>query len=351
MGVTVVVGTSKGAFLLRSDESRVQWTIDGPLFKGWTVTAAERLASGAVILGTASNVYGAAIQKSTDWTSWTQVADGPAYAAESGRKLTEIWRLHAHGDTCYAGVSEAGLFKSVDDGATWMPIDALNDHPTRTRWQPGAGGLCAHAIVVDPRDPRRMWCGISAVGVFRSDDGGDSWIPQNNGVPVILEDQDSPEIGYCVHALAQDRDAPDTLFRQDHRGMFRSRNAGTNWERIENGLPSGFGFPLVIDQHTKHLFAAPLESDEYRLPRDGSLVIYRSVDGGDSWQPSSSGLPQANAYTAVLRGAMDVDGLQPGGVYIGTTSGTVHVSNDGGDSWQTLPCSLPRIQCVKTFVD
>ncbi len=351
MGVTIVVGTSKGAFLLRAEQSRAEWAIEGPLFKGWTVTAAERLASGAYLLGTSSFVYGAAIQKSTDWVNWKQVAQGPAYDADSGRKLTEIWRLTAHGDVCYAGVAEAGLFKSSDDGETWTAIPGLNDHSTRDGWQPGAGGLCAHAIVVDPRNDQRVWCGISAVGVFRSDDGGNHWIPQNAGVPVILEDNNCSEIGYCVHALAQDVDDPDVLYRQDHRGMFRSRDAGEAWERIENGLPSGFGFPLVMDPHTKHLFAAPLESDEYRLPRDGRLAIYRSTDGGDSWHDSSNGLPQDNAYSAVLRGAMDVDRLSPGGVYIGTTSGTVHVSRNGGDSWQTLPCSLPRIQCVKAFVD
>ena len=351
MGVTIVVGTVKGAFALRSDDSRGTWQIDGPLFKGWKVTAAARRSDGTWLLATASDVYGCAIHKSADLKEWRQVAKGPEYPKGGKRKLNQIWKLVVHDSACYAGVDEAGLFRSSDGGETWAPLAGLNEHRTREAWCPGAGGLCAHSILIDPADPKRIWCGISAVGVFRSDDGGESWQAKNEGVPVILEDKEFKEIGFCVHALAQDPDNAERIFRQDHRGMFRTADGGDRWERIENGLASGFGFPLVMDRRTRALFAVPLESDEYRMPKDGKLRVYRSTDGGDSWQALSKGLPQEHAYAGVLRAAVDVDHLDPCGVYMGTTSGDVYVTADAGESWTALPCRLPRINCVAAFVD
>ncbi len=351
MGVVVVVGTAKGAFILRSNKDRKSWEIEGPLFKGWKVTTAARDADGTYLFGTASDVYGAAIQKSKDLKTWRQVSAGPAYAEGGKHTLTQVWKIVPHNGVCYAGVAEAGLFRSEDGGENWAPVRGLNEHRTRDAWCPGAGGLCAHAILVDPRNPKRIWCGISGVGVFRSDDGGVSWNAKNNGVPVIIEDKDYSDIGFCVHALAQDPNSPDRIYRQDHRGMFRTRDGGENWERIENGLDSGFGFPVVRDRASGALFIVPLESDEYRVPKDGRLQVFRSRDDGDSWQPLSRGLPQENFFSIVLRGAMDVDHLDPGGVYMGTTSGDVFVSVDEGDSWTALPCRLPRVQCVTAFVD
>ena len=222
--------------------------------------------------------------------------------------------------------------------------------PPRAAWFPGAGGLCAHALLTDPRDPARLWCGISAVGVFRSDDGGASWRPVNNGVRVMIEDEHHKNIGCCPHALVQDPDDANRIFRQDHAGMYRSHDGGDSWQSCEQGLPSGFGFPIAIDRNTKQLFACPLESDEYRMPPDGALRVYRSTDAGDSWMALTNGLPQEHTYVGVLRHAMATDHLEPCGVYLGTTAGSVFISADAGDSWQQLPCALPRILSIVTFV-
>jgi photosystem II stability/assembly factor-like uncharacterized protein len=211
--------------------------------------------------------------------------------------------------------------------------------------------LCAHALLGDPRDERRLWCGISAVGVFRSEDGGSSWRAANSGVPVILEDKDHKDIGYCVHALVQDPNDASAIWRQDHRGMFYTGDGGEHWERIENGLPSSFGFPLAIDARGGSLFCVPLESDEYRTPIGGALTVYRSRDRGRSWHPCTRGLPRTDAWAGVLRGALATDSLDPCGVYLGTTSGGVFTSADGGDSFAALPCILPRILSVTTFVE
>lgn len=350
MSVIIIVGTAKGGFVFRSNDRR-SWQIEGPFFKGWKITAVTRASDGTFLIGAASDVYGAAIHTSRDLKDWRQVPQGPAYPKESERELTQFWKLVAHDGVYYAGVSEAGLFRSEDHGESWQPLPGLNDHETRKAWVPGAGGLCAHSVLVDHANPKRLWCGISAVGVFRSDDGGATWHPKNDGVPVILEDKEFSEIGFCVHALAQDPDNADVIYRQDHRGMFRTKNGGDNWERIETGLPSGFGFPLVLDRGTKTLYAAPLESDEYRLPIEGKFQIFRSRNGGDAWEPLTNGLPQEHAYVSVLRGAMDADHLTPCGVYAGTTSGDVYISNNGGDDWSALPYRLPRVQCVAAFVE
>jgi len=351
MAVRLIVGTEKGAFLIRSDGARARWTVDGPLFKGWEVTTAARDGDGRYFLGVTSRVYGATIQSSNDLVKWRQAPVGPNYPPGGRRKLNRIWRILAEGRPLFAGVDEAGLFRSDDRGETWKPVDGLNEHPTRDAWFPGAGGLCAHAILTDRNNPARMWCGISAVGVFRTDDGGQTWQPKNKGVPVAIEDKVHKEIGHCVHALAQDPGVPGTLYRQDHKGVYRTRDDGDSWERIENGLPSGFGFPVTIDPTTRALFVVPLESDEYRMPPEGRLRVYRSRNGGDSWEPLVRGLPQVHAYAGVLRGALAVDGLVPVGVYFGTTAGNLYASADGGETWQTIPVTLPRILSVSAFLE
>ena len=257
MRIVTIVGTEKGAFVCRSKGDRRDWTIEGPIFKGWRVTATARTPGGRYLVATASHVYGPALHASSDLENWRQVERRPAYAEGSDRKLNQIWTLHCTPERHYAGVDVAGLFTSEDDGESWTPVPGLNDHPTRNAWFPGAGGLCAHAVLVDPHRPERIWCGISAVGVWRSDDGGASWQAKNRGVHCVMEDRDTAEIGYCVHGLAHDPDDAGIIYRQDHTGMYRSRDAGDTWERIENGLPSWFGFPVVIDRRTKTLYAFP----------------------------------------------------------------------------------------------
>jgi photosystem II stability/assembly factor-like uncharacterized protein len=368
MSVVVIVGTEKGAFVCRSDARRRDWQIEGPLFKGWKVTASNRSPSGRYLIATASQVYGAALHAGTDLKSWKQIESGPAYPPEPEpeapvaadpdqawvagarrKKLNQIWTIQCGSSRHYAGVDTAGLFSSDDDGETWQPVSALNDHPTRRSWFPGAGGLCAHSVLVDRKQPERIWCAISAVGVWRSDDGGKSWVGKNEGVRCICPDKEFTEIGYCVHGLAQDPNDANTIFRQDHTGMYRTRDGGDHWERIENGLASWFGFPIAIDPHTRTLFAFPMESDEYRLPVGGKFRVYRSRDGGDSWEGLGRGLPEQLTYAGVLRGAMAVDGLDPAGVYVGSTAGEVFASADGGDSWQELPCTVPRVLSVRAY--
>ncbi len=349
MPISVLVGTTKGGFVLRSDDRR-EWSIDGPVFKGWKLTAATRNGN-RFVAATASDVYGAAVHLSDDLESWRQVEHGPAWPKGSERKLNQVWRIDATGDRWFLGVDEAGLFASDDKGESWQPVQGLNEHETRAAWFPGAGGLCAHAILVDPKNRDRIWVGISAVGVFRSDDGGKTWHEKNDGVPAVIEDKNHKGIGRCVHALVADPDDANRIYRREHNGMFRTSDGGESWERVENGLPSWFGFPIVMDLRTRTLWVVPLESDEYRVPKDGGFSVYRSRDGADSWEEVSNGLPSSNAYMGVLRGAMAADSLDPCGVYVGTTSGSLHFSADAGESWREIPCTLPRILSVAAFAD
>ena len=237
MGVTVAVGTEKGAYLARSDGTRSEWDLEGPLFKGWRVTTFDEAGDGTYLLATASNWFGAALHRSSDLQEWTQVVAGPAWPEGGDRKLTQIWTLTRAGDHLYAGVDEAGLFRSSDFGETWQPLDGLNEHPTRSAWEPGFGGLAAHRVIVDRENPDRIWVAISAAGVFRSDDGGATWHPKNGGMPAAVEVQEFDDIGYCVHGIVQDPTDADRLYRQEHLGVFRTDDGGDRWERIEQGLP------------------------------------------------------------------------------------------------------------------
>jgi photosystem II stability/assembly factor-like uncharacterized protein len=350
-GVLVIVGTEKGAFLCRAAQDRRSWTVEGPLFKGWKCTASGRSPSGRYFVGTTSQVYGAAIQYSTDLQNWRQIDKGPAYPEGGPRKMNQIWTFRTGKDRHYAGVDEAGLFVSDDDGTSWRPVRGFNDHPTRDQWFPGAGGLCAHSVLTHPKRPDQIWVGISSVGMLRSDDGGHTWLPKNEGVRNMIPEQKPLGIGYCVHSLAQDPDDPDSIYRQDHSGMYRTRDGGDTWEKNEKGLASWFGFPIAIDRRTGTLFAFPMESDEYRLPVNGQCHVYRSRDRGDSWEAVGKGLPDSPYYSGVLRGALAVDDLDPAGVYMGSTSGDVFVSPDLGESWQQLPCRLPRVLHVATYLE
>ena len=373
MSVVVCVGTEKGAAFLRSDATRERWDLSPLRFKGWIVTAATRDATGRTYVAVANAVFGAAVLVSEDLETWEQLEGAPRYEAgergnashnlivgsaapgqlernvEGGRYVDQIWTLRAVGDVVYAGVSEAGLFRTDDRGKSWQPVRGLNDHETRPDWGPGAGGLCAHTVLVDPRNPERIWVGISSAGVFRSEDGGQTFKEVDQGV--------SKAGGYCIHSLAQHPDDADVIFRQDHRGMYRTRNGGDSWDLIENGLPMSklgddhecvFGFAIALDPATKYVFAYPLEGESFRIPHGGRPCVYRTRDGGAHWEPHSIGLPE-RSYASVLRGAMAVDGLDPCGVYFGTTSGEVFASRDRGESWSELPCRLPRILSVQAF--
>jgi photosystem II stability/assembly factor-like uncharacterized protein len=348
MSAVLGIGTMKGAWFARSDD-RVSWQVDGPYLKGWEVTSFGQAPGGDYLLGTGSSWYGAAIHRSPDLTDWGQIVASPSYEGSEDRKLARIWTIATSGDRLYAGVADAGLFTSDDDATTWHPVPALNDHPTRSAWQPGLGGLALHRVLCHPSDPDRVWVAISAVGVFATEDGGATWELRNTGVTSAGPTEEH-DVGYCVHCITADPDDPDTIWRQDHKGVYRTSDGGRSWEKIQNGIPgAGFGFPVARDRASGRLFLVPLESDEYRMPVDGNLRVYRSEDRGDSWHASGTGLPHEPTYSGVLRGAMDVDGGEPGGIYFGTTTGDVWASIDTGDSWFRLPGNYPRITSIKVL--
>ena len=343
---TIAIGTDKGGYLLRSGD-RDRWVAG---FEGWKVTAFGEAADGTKLAATASSWYGATISRSSDLEAWEEIEDGPAYGEDSGRKLKQIWTFHGAVDgTVYAGVDEAGLFRSADHGVSWAPVDALNDHETRPGWQGGAGGLCAHHVLTDAK---RVWVGISSVGVFRSDDGGATFGRFDEGVtPASTVAEGADMDGWCVHGLVADPEDPNRIWRQDHMGMYRTSDGGESWERSENGLPSGFGFAIKRDHATGRLFNAPIDKPENRTPVGGRFAVYASDDDGDSWSVAGSGWPEDPGYGIVLRGAMTTDAQDPLGIYAGTTSGEVWGSVDGGDTWRRLPGTYPRILTVAAFGD
>jgi photosystem II stability/assembly factor-like uncharacterized protein len=374
MSVCVLIGTAKGALILRSDSTRREWSSTGLDLRGWLVTSFTRDVGGRYYAAVAHDVYGSAILTSDDLESWKQLETAPRYGAtekgneshlriigamdpmgqfkEGGRYVDQIWKLHSAGDTLYAAVSEAGLFRSTDRAKTWQPVSGLNDHETRESWVAGFGGLCAHSILTDARNSDRLWVGISAAGVFRSDDGGRTFEGKNEGI------NNSGE-GFCVHSLAHDPDNADVIFRRDHRGMYRSDNGGDSWQLIETGLPTSelsdghrccFGFASAMDPLSQSIFIVPLESDGFRYPHDAKLSVYRTRNAGANWQALRNGLPD-DCYANVLRGAMTLDGLDPCGVYFGTTSGSLYASADAGESWKRLASDLPKILCVESFTD
>jgi photosystem II stability/assembly factor-like uncharacterized protein len=338
--MVVAVGTEKGAWFFDPRKRR----LEGPVLPGWRVTAFTDTAAGDYLLATASNWFGASIHRSPDLHDWAQVEDSPSWPEEGDRKLTQIWTFARRGERIYAGVDQAGLFTSDDNGSSWQPVDGINEHQTRDAWQPGFGGLALHSILIDPDDADRMWIGISAAGAFRTEDGGATWTPANKGVVKAAPDEEYEDIGYCVHKIVLDPDDSSTLYRQDHRGVYRTTDGGRNWTQTEEGLPSSFGFPMVMDRSTKTLFIVPLSSDEQRLPVDGQFRVYRSTDRSRTWEVSGTGHPDVPTYTQVLRGAMDTD--NGGTVVYGTTAGTVGLTTDSGESWETMPWTFPRILTV-----
>lgn len=336
----LAVGTAKGGFILHPRDGG-GWDVQGPLFKGWEVGAFGRAADGTWIAGVGSGWFGPAIHRSADLENWEQVADGPAWPDGTERKLNHVWFVHREGDTLWCGVDDAGVFRSDDHGMTWRSVEGLNEHPSREKWMPGAGGQCAHHMITRGD---RMVVGISAVGVMRSDDGGATWSRHDEGIRSLGGAEDEPWEGTCVHGLVAHPDNPDLIWRQDHSGVYRTEDGGRSWQPIEQGLPGVFGFPIARDAASGALFVTPLEADVNRLPVGGEFAAYRSTDGGESWHRSGTGWPDVPTYTGVLRRALCTDG--DGGVFAGTTAGTVWASDDAGDHWQALPMTFPRILTV-----
>ncbi len=344
MAVLLPVGTRKGLFFLRGDDDLRRWELDGPLLSGWSVNhAIVDPRDGAVCACTNNWVYGGSFHRSTDGGKSWERSEQLGLPEESDLKLNATWHVEPGGESeLWLGGDPGVLFRSDDDGATWEPNRGILEHPTRERWQLGAGGMCCHSIqVVDGT----LYVGISAAGAFRSDDGGDSWAPINSNVAADFMPEKYPEVGQCVHKLLAHPARADRLWQQNHCGVYRSDDRGESWERLDdNGLPSGFGFALGLDPSDPDIaFVIPEESAENRVTSEGRLGVYRTQDGGASWALWSDGLPD-RAWAAVLREgfAFDTDG-----VYFGTQSGSVWAARRDGDGWVEAARNLPPILSVE----
>ena len=353
MGALLLVGTRKGLFLLRADEGRRDWELEGPLLTGWSVFhAIQDPRDGDLYVAGNNFVYGGTVQRSSDFGRTWQRSEGLGLPEETGLELAEVWHVepgHAsEADTLWLGATPGALFRSGDKGETWEPVLGLVQHETREHWQPGAGGMCCHSIQIHPDDPRQMYAAISAAGTFRTDDGGETWVPANKGVAADFMPDPFPEVGQCVHKLLLHPKRPDRLWQQNHCGVYRSDDRGVNWERLEgNGLPSGFGFPLALHPRNPDVaFVIPEEGAENRVTPDGRLGVYRTDDGGASWRLLEDGLPKP-AWGAVMREGFASDARDPAGIYFGTQSGSVFVSASEGEQWAEVARQLPPILSVE----
>ena len=350
----LLVGTPKGAFVLESDAKRTDWSVQGPMCEGWPIhDIIVEPGSGALLAAGGSPWYGPAIFRSEDLgATWTHSSVGLTYG-DGGVAIKTVWSLATGPDgTFFAGGEPAGLFRSSDGGITWTHVPGLTDHPTRSGWQPGAGGLILHTIVPHPTDVDRVWVGISAVGVFETRDGGATWEPRNSGVRADFNPDPHPETGQCVHKFAAAAGEPETLYQQNHCGVYRSDDGGVHWDEITPGLPGQFGFPLVTDpRYPDTAWVIPLNGDDRgRYMPDASAAVWRTHDRGQSWVRSGDGLPQKDAYLTVLREAMARDTLEPVGVAFGTETGQLWHSHDAGESWDLVTADLPAIWSVESLV-
>jgi photosystem II stability/assembly factor-like uncharacterized protein len=385
----VLVGTRKGAFILTSDGKRQAWQVSGPHFAGWEIyhVKGSPIDPDRIYASQTSGWFGQIIQRSDDGgATWHQPGTPPGEptttpdgmpkgesnkfvydtSPETGAPLTthqhydgtqrpwefkRVWHLEpslSDPDTVLAGVEDAALFRSRDGGTTWHELAGLRGHGTGPQWQPGAGGMCLHTILLDPSDTGRMYVAISAAGAFRTDDGGSSWKPINRGLHSEYIPDATAEVGHCVHRIALHPSRPQVLFMQKHWDVMRSDDAGDSWHEVSGNLPSDFGFVVDVHAHEPEtVYVVPIKSDSEHYPPDGKLRVYRSRTGGNEWEALTAGLPQRDCYVNVLRDAMAVDSFDPCGVYFGTTGGQVYASTDGGDHWQPIVRDLPAVLSVE----
>ena len=384
--VRVLVGTKKGAFILTSDGKREKWDVNGPHFTGWEVYHLKgSLADpNRIYASQTSGWFGQIIQRSDDGgKTWHQpgtppgeptTAPGGMPKGESNKfvydtaaapltthqfydgtqhpwEFKRVWHVEpsiSDPDTAYAGVEDAAIFKTTDGGKSWKEIPGLRGHGTGPKWQPGAGGMCLHTIVLDPSDPNRIWIAISAAGAFRTDDGGKNWKPINKGLFSKYIPNPTAEVGHCVHHIAMNPKKPGTMFMQKHWDVMRSDDAGDQWTKISGNLPTDFGFVIDVHSHEPEtIYVVPIKSDGEHFVHEGKLRVFRSKTGGNEWEPLTKGLPQSNCYVNVLRDAMAVDTLDKCGIYFGTSGGQVYVSNDAGDCWNAAVRDLPPVLSVE----
>jgi photosystem II stability/assembly factor-like uncharacterized protein len=387
--VRVLVGTRKGAFVLTSDAKRQQWEVSGPHFAGWEVyhLKGSPVDPDRIYASQTSGWFGQIIQRSDDGgKSWYQpgtpsgeptttpegMPKGESNkfvydtSEETGKPLTthqfydgtqrpwefkRVWHLEPSledPETVYAGVEDAALFRTTDGGRTWHELSGLRGHGTGPQWQPGAGGMCLHTIILDPVNSGRIYVAISAAGAFRTDDGGSTWRPINRGLRSQYIPDPTAEVGHCVHHVTMHPSRPSTLFMQKHWDVMRSDDAGDNWREVSGNLPTDFGFVIDVHAHEPEtVYVVPIKSDAEHYPPDGRLRVYRSRTGGEEWEALTNGLPRKDCYVNVLRDAMSVDTLDPCGVYFGTTGGQVYASADGGDNWSPIVRDLPAVLSVE----
>jgi tRNA A-37 threonylcarbamoyl transferase component Bud32/photosystem II stability/assembly factor-like uncharacterized protein len=356
--VLLLVGTTKGMFLLRSTAQRQRWDVAGPYFHGQSVYALafdNRQGRHCLWASTCSALWGTFLRSSDDYgRTWSNPQEAPVrFPADSGAALKNIWQIcpgrRTEPSVMYCGVEPAALYESRDDGRTWSLVRGLFDHPHRPRWMPGMGGLSLHTILPDPDDPDRMFVAISAGGVYATEDGGRTWHARNRGIRVVYMPEKYPEFGQCVHKLVMHPSRPERLFLQNHWGLYRSDDRGESWHDIAHGVPSDFGFAMLAHPHNPDcVYILPVESDEFRCTPEGRLRVYRTRNAGASWEPLTRGLPQKGAYETVLRDSLAADSLQPAGIYFGTRSGQLYGSADEGKTWTRLAAGLPPVICVKT---
>ena len=363
--VRVLVGTRKGAFVLTADGKRQDWQVDGPFFAGWEIyhVKGSPVDPNRLYASQSSGWFGQQIQRSDDGgKTWNPVGNEFAYEGDAGThqwydgslrpwEFKRVWHLEpslSDPNTVYAGVEDAALFRSTDAGTTWQELSGLRKHGTGPSWQPGAGGMCLHTIIADPRDAQRMYVAISAAGAFRTDDGGATWQPINRGLKSEFIPDPDAEVGHCVHRLAMHPSRPDVLFMQKHWDVMRTDDSGNTWREISGNLPTDFGFVIDVHAHEPEtVYVVPIKSDSEHFPLDGALRVFRSRSGGEEWEALTNGLPQRDCYVNVLRDAMAVDSLDQCGIYFGTTGGQVYASPDAGETWKPIVRDLPAVLSVE----
>jgi photosystem II stability/assembly factor-like uncharacterized protein len=363
--VRVLVGTRKGAFVLEADGKRNQWNVNGPFFGGWELyhVKGSPVDPNRIYASQSSGWFGQQVQRSNDGgKTWEPVDNKFVYDGVPGThqwydgtphpwEFKRVWHFEPSlndPDTVYAGVEDAAIFRSTDGGKSWHELSGLRQHTTGSKWSPGAGGMCLHTIMADPKNLQRMYVAISAAGAFRTDDGCATWTPITKGLHSnFLPDPDA-EIGHCVHHVAMHGSRPEVLFMQKHWDVMRSDNAGDLWAEVSGNLPTDFGFVIDVHAHEPEtIYVVPIKSDGEHYPPEGKLRVYRSRTGGNEWEPLTQGLPQSDCYVNVLRDAMAVDSLDACGIYFGTTGGQVYASADAGNNWAPIVRDLPAVLSVE----